>query len=117
MQRPLPWFWIVLALLLLLAPIPAGRLVLDVLGGITLSLLLLPLLLGVAGFVAWQLLQRRLRTCGTCGFTSVGLDQCPACGSSLLNGPSGDSDVGTAGLPELDARDVTIDVDVLSDDP
>jgi hypothetical protein len=116
MQRPLPWFWIVLALLLLLAPSPAGRVVLDVLGGLTLSLLLLPALLGVAGFVAWQVLQRRLRTCAACGFTSMGMDQCPACGSSLLDGPEGGSTSAARGLPDIDARNVTIDVEVLDDE-
>jgi hypothetical protein len=116
MQRPLPWFWIVLALLLLLAPIPAGRVVLDVLGGITLSLLLLPLLLGAVGFVAWQVLQRRLRTCSACGFTSMGLDQCPACGTPLRGQQSAPAS-SSAALPEVDARDVTIDVEVLNDEP
>ena len=54
MQRSRTWLWLLLALLLLLAPGPAGRFVLDLLGGITLLLVLLPLLLGAAGFVAWQ---------------------------------------------------------------
>ena len=62
MQGSRTWLWLLLALLLLLAPGPAGRFVLDLLGGITLLLVLLPLLLGAAGFVAWQVIQRRLRT-------------------------------------------------------
>ncbi len=112
MQRPIPWFWIGLAALLLLLPSPAGRVLLDVLGGITLTLLLLPLLLGGAGLIAWQILRRRLRRCEVCGFTAMGLDQCPACGT-----PYGAS-ASTPGeqLPEIDARQVTIDVEVISDE-
>ena len=114
MQRRLPWFWIVVVGLLLLAPTPAGRLLLDVLGGITLTLLLLPLLLGAAGWVGWQLLQRRLRTCLSCGYTSMGLEQCPACGASFTGGQAARGQ--DVALPEIDARNVTIDVEVLSDD-
>jgi hypothetical protein len=116
MQRPLPWFWIVLAAVLLLAPIPAGRLLLDVLGGITLTVLLLPLLLGAAGFLAWQVLQRRMRTCAVCGFSAIGLDQCPACGSPYeqQGSSAADRQVQSAEL-EIDARDVTIDVEVVND--
>lgn len=113
MQRRLPWFWIVLAALLLLAPTPAGRLLLDVLGGITLTLLLLPVLLGVAGWVAWQLLQRRVRTCQVCGTPSMGLEQCPACGALFPGEPGAGAQ---AAAPEIDARNVTIDVEVLNDD-
>ena len=116
MQRPLPWFWIVLASVLLLAPIPAGRVLLDVLGGITLTILLLPLLLGAVGFLAWQILQRRMRTCAVCGFSAIGLNQCPACGSPYepQGGSAADRQVPPAGV-EMDARDVTIDVEVVND--
>jgi hypothetical protein len=107
MPRSLPWFWILLALLLL-APSPAGRVLLDLIGGITLTLLLLPLLLGVAGFVGWQLLQRRARTCSVCGVRALGVEQCPACGASYdlpQEGP--------AVVDDLDASKATIDVEVL----
>lgn len=116
MQRPLPWFWILLALLLLLGPTPAGRVVLDLLGGLTLTVLLLPLLLGAAGWVAWLLLQRRLRTCGVCGFTAIGVEQCPACGSRFDQDPgSGDGRDAGGRQPELDASNVTIDVEVIDE--
>lgn len=83
MQRSNTWIWLLLVALLLLAPGPLGRFVLDLVGGLTLALLLLPLLLGAAGFVAWQVIQRRLRTCPACGFTSMAIDSCPACGTSF----------------------------------
>ena len=41
MNRSLPWGWIALAAFLLLLPGPAGRLLLDLIGGLTLTLLLL----------------------------------------------------------------------------
>jgi hypothetical protein len=108
MPRSIPWFWILLALLLLLAPSPAGRVLLDLIGGITLTLLLLPLLFGVAGFVGWQLLQRRARTCSVCGFRAIGVEQCPACGAPYDLSPEG-----PAGATDLDASKATIDVEVL----
>ena len=80
-QRGFPWLWVLLLGLLLLAPSPAGRLLLDVVGGITLTLFLLPVLLGGAGLLAWTLLQRRLRPCPACGFRSLATEQseqCPA---------------------------------------
>jgi hypothetical protein len=108
MQRSNTWIWLLLAALLLLPPGPAGRFLLDLLGGITLALLLLPLLLGAAGFVAWQVIQRRLRTCTVCGFTSMATEICPACGSPIVATPPSAGDV-----DQLDASSVTIDVQVV----
>lgn len=112
MQRPIPWLWILLALLLLLAPGPAGRFLLDLLGGLTLLVLLLPLLFGAAGVVGWQLLRRRLRTCSACGFTSVGSAVCPACGTPF-DAASAVSSGGPPPSVEIPASQVTIDVDVV----
>ena len=89
MQRSsFPWIWVVLAAILLLLPGTAGRFLLDVLGGVTLLLLLLPLLAAGAGFLAWQVLRSRLNTCADCGTTSFGSAICPACGAPL-SGPTG----------------------------
>lgn len=99
-------------LLLLLLPGPAGRFVLDVLGGITLTLLLFPLVFAGIGVVAWQILRRRLHTCSVCGLTSLADAVCPACGASFADAPAGPG--GSAAQParELDASQVTIDVQV-----
>ena len=107
MNRSLPWGWIGLAALLLLLPGPAGRLLLDLLGGLTITLLLLPLLAGAAGVVGWQLIRRRLRTCPACGVSSLASDQCPACGTVFS-----ESD-GSAASREVDARSATITVDAV----
>lgn len=86
MNRQLPWFWILLIGLLLAAPTPLGRLLLDLLGGLTLAVLLLPLLLAGAGAIAFQILKRRVRTCTVCGLTSMASATCPACGAPLPTG-------------------------------
>jgi len=111
MQRSRTWLWLLLALLLLLAPGPAGRFVLDLLGGITLLLVLLPLLLGAAGFVAWQVIQRRLRTCEACGLASIEKEFCPACGSAF-SAPAAGAESGE----QFDVSNVTIDVQVVNED-
>lgn len=123
MPRSLPWVWIGLLGLLLLAPSPAGRVLLDVLGGITLTLLLVPLLLGGAGLVAWQLLRRRIRVCPSCGLTSFGAAVCPACGCGL-DGDADDPDQAqvfggrdplvSRASGVVDAASATIDVEVVS---
>ena len=109
MQRPsLPWFWIALALFLLLLPGPVRRLLLEIAGGFTLLVFVIPLLAAGLGLLAWQFYRRRFRTCAKCGLVSMGTSQCPACGADL--------DSSAAGLgfgpndDELNASDVTINV-------
>jgi hypothetical protein len=109
MQRPsLPWFWIALALFLLLLPGPVRRLLLEIAGGFTLLVFVIPLLAAGLGLLAWQFYRRRFRTCAKCGMVSMGTSQCPACGADL--------DSSAAGLgfgpndDELNASDVTINV-------
>jgi hypothetical protein len=111
MERKIPWVWIVLAGLLLLAPGTFGRLFLDLAEGLTLTILVLPLILGIGGFVGWQVLQRRFKPCPACGFVSSGLDTCPACGASLANGSGGS---GSAEF--IDASTATIDVEVVDEE-
>ncbi|WP_216903748.1 FYDLN acid domain-containing protein [Synechococcus sp. CCY 9618] len=122
MERRIPWLWIGVAAALLLVPTSAGRLLLDVIGGLTLTLLLLPLLAGGVALIGWQLVKRRLRTCPSCGFASLGTDVCPACGSSFAPGDSAATASDSGSSPsfwgpgnreEIDARDVTINVEAV----
>jgi hypothetical protein len=122
MERRFPWLWIGVAAALLLVPTSAGRLLLDVIGGLTLALLLLPLLAGGVALIGWQFVKSRLRTCPSCGFTSLGTDICPACGSTFTPGdgqgatapePSNAFFWGSGSGGEIDARDVTITVDAV----
>jgi hypothetical protein len=111
MERKIPWVWIVLGGFLLLAPGTFGRLFLDLAEGLTLTVVVLPLILGIGGFVGWQLLQRRFKPCPACGFVSSGLDTCPACGTSLANGSAAASSA-----EFIDASTATIDVEVVDDE-
>lgn len=111
-SSPPLWPWLFLPLVVLLLPGEARRLLLDLLGGITLALLLLPLVGGGLAFLAWRVLRSRLRTCGACGLTSLGGgDVCPACGTPYSSD----------GSPEAlsDASQATINVEAVevSDDP
>jgi hypothetical protein len=115
MQRPIPWLWIVLGGLLLLAPGAIGHLLLDLAEGLTFLLLVLPLVVGGAGLIAWQVLKRRLHTCASCGVTSFASEVCPACGTLYqtdLDGSSSSFD-----SPAIDARNVTINVDAVEVPP
>lgn len=109
----------VLAAILLLLPGTAGRFLLDVLGGVTLLLLLLPLLAAGAGFLAWQALRPRFNTCAACGVTSFGSAVCPACGASLTDpdSPSPGPPWSRQNTDALEAGQVTIDVEAVDVPP
>jgi hypothetical protein len=111
MQRPLPWFWILAIGLLLLAPGLTARLFVDVLEGVTLLLVVVPLLLAGAGVLAWQWAKRRLTICPACGTPSVGALQCPACGATLV-GAGAQSPLSRAVSRDQPASDAVITVDV-----
>ena len=55
MNRPPAIVWLVLLVLLL--PTAAGRILLDVVGGVALVLLAVPLILTGLGWIGWKLLQ------------------------------------------------------------
>jgi len=93
-----------------LIPGPAGRLLLELLGGLTLTLLLLPLLVGAAALIGWRLLTRRLVTCPACGAPSIGMIQCPSCGAPMSVAGASDID------GDVDASSATITVDAVAVD-
>ena len=83
MGRFPPLLWLLLLALLLL-PTAAGRVLLDLAGGLLITLLALPVVLGGLGWIGWKVLQSRVRTCEACGLSTMTTDaQCPACGSPL----------------------------------
>ena len=112
MQPPIPWFWFLLIGLLLLAPGLTARLFVDVLEGVTLLLVVGPVLLAGAGLLVWQWAKRRLTTCPACGTPSIGALQCPACGSSLVEPMNSGSTVNVDSRANngIEARDAVIDV-------
>lgn len=115
MSRPVPWFWIALAALLLLLPMPAGRFLLDLLGGLTLTLLLLPLLAGAVAWIGWQVLRSRLRSCPSCGTASFATEVCPACGASMQSDTADASPIFSQ-VPEIDPSQMTINVEAIEVD-
>lgn len=107
MERRIPWLWITIGAFVLLATGLAGRFAVDLLEGVTLLVVLGPLLLAGVGLVAWQILKRRMVTCAACGTPSFGASICPGCGARL--------DQPEAGFPreafrEQPASDAVIDV-------
>ena len=107
MNRPPAVLWIAVVLLLLV-PTGAGRLLLDLAGGLLIALLALPLILSGLGWIGWKLLQSRMITCAACGATGLkGTGVCAVCGTPYPN--NGDN-AGVSPTPSTPASDLTIDV-------
>ena len=107
MNRP-PAGLLIAVVFLLLVPTAAGRLLLDLAGGVLLALLALPLILSGLGWIAWKLLQSRMISCAACGATGLkGSGLCNVCGTPYAN--AGDTPA-SAAAPSTPASDLTIDV-------
>ena len=106
MNRSTFLLWSSLLLLILLLPTAAGRVLLDLAGGLVVVLLALPLLLTGLGWIGWKLLQSRMVPCPACGAVSFGRqDRCGVCGAELQDhGSNASAD------PMVPASEVTIDV-------
>ena len=112
MRSPIPLVWIALLALLLL-PTAAGRVLLDVAGGLILVVLALPVILGGMGWIGWKLLQSRMRTCPACGTVSFATaGSCQMCGAELPNTPSNGSAPSSGAVEDnaVPASAATIDV-------
>ena len=104
MTRPSPLLWLVIALLLLL-PTAAGRLLLDIAGGLMIAFLTIPILLTGIGWLGWRAIQAKMITCKQCGVSSFNTgDQCPVCGARR---PSNNTSKSQNSIP---ASATTIDV-------
>ena len=107
MNRPPAVLWIAVVLLLLV-PTAAGRLLLDLAGGVLLALFALPLILSGLGWIGWKLLQSRMISCTSCGATGLkGAAVCAVCGTPYVSAGGHSS---SAAAPSTPASDVTIDV-------
>ena len=107
MIRSSPLLWIALILIALL-PTAAGRLLLDIAGGLMLAALVIPIVLTGAGWLGWRYLQSRMIQCEFCG-ASIFTDavQCPVCGSILSKDKQSKSSNYNETLP---ASSATIDI-------
>ena len=85
MSKPSSLIWMVFILLLIL-PTPAGKLIIDLAGGIFVILTIIPLLLGVIGWITWKRIESKLHTCEACGSRFLNTQIiCPICGSTKTN--------------------------------
>ena len=109
MGRLPPLVW--LMALLLLLPTPVGRAVIDVLGGVALVLLALPLLLAGLGWIGWRVLQSRMQVCPNCGSASLqATPVCAVCGSSFSTADASSVANSKVEVDSTPASSVTIDV-------
>ena len=106
MNRP-PLFVLIAIGLLLLLPAGAGRVLLDLAGGLLVVLLVLPVLLGGLGWVGWKVLQSRMQSCSACGAVCLGSNlQCSVCGAPYSSPPGAEMPTGVS----IPASDLTIDI-------
>ena len=106
MNRP-PLFVLIAIGLLLLLPAGAGRVLLDLAGGLLVVLLVLPVLLGGLGLVGWKVLQSRMQSCSACGAVGLGSNlQCSVCGAPYSSQPGAEMPTGVS----IPASDLTIDI-------
>ena len=83
MSKPSSLIWMVI-ILLLVFPTPAGKLIVDLAGGIFLIITLIPLILGGIGWFAWKRIQSKVKTCEACGSSFLNSQIiCPACGTNI----------------------------------
>ena len=102
MRKPSSLIWMVFILLLIL-PTPAGKLIIDLAGGIFLIITLIPLILGGAGWFAWKRIQSKMQTCEACGSSFLNSQSiCPICGTNISNH--------NVNLENIPASSATIDI-------
>ena len=108
MQRRSLWLLIGALAALILLPGPTLRLLFGLLRGLSLLLLLPPLLAGVAGVAGWlwwRRLQTQIKQCPSCGIITVNASTCPACGYSFA-----ESTLGSGGKHDpIDVQAETLD--------
>ena len=84
MNKPSSLIWMVFILLIIL-PTPAGKIIIDLAGGIFLFITIIPLVLGGVGWFTWKRIQSKLQTCAACGSTFLNSQMiCPICGTPII---------------------------------
>ncbi len=83
MNKPSSWVWMVFVLLIIV-PTPAGKFIIDLAGGILLTITLIPLIIGGIGWFTWKRIQSKMQTCEACGSTFLNNQFiCPICGTTI----------------------------------
>ena len=109
MIRSSPFLWFSLLIILLL-PTAAGRVLLDLAGGLMIVIFLIPLLFAGAGWIGWRILQSQMTLCDVCGARLMSKSiQCPICGSDLSK--KNNSDFSNKSIKNsIPASSATIDI-------
>jgi len=103
MNKISPILWTSIVLIVLL-PTAAGRLIIDLAGGVLILLILTPLILGGALWIGLKLIQSKITTCTNCGANLLNNTKiCPICGLNNLS----DEEELTNNIP---ASSATIDI-------
>jgi len=85
MNKPSSLIWMVFILLAIL-PTPAGKFIIDLVGGLFLIITIIPLILGGFGWFAWKRIQSKVQTCEACGSSFLNSQiTCPICGGNIRN--------------------------------
>ena len=104
MSRSTVLIWITVIIFLLL-PTPAGRLLLDMAGGLLIFLLFLPILITGSGWILWKVLKSKMKSCPQCGAQYFGeVSKCTMCGASIYNSVNSQANV------NIPASAATIDI-------
>ena len=102
MNKPSSLIWVVFIFLLIL-PTPAGKFIIDLAGGIFLIITLLPLIIGLFGWISWKIIQSKVQTCEACGSSFLNTQiTCPICGTSIKSTKDN--------LDNIPASSATIDI-------
>ena len=80
MNKPSSLIWMVI-ILFVIFPTPAGKFIIDLLGGVFLIITIIPLILGGVGWFAWKRIQSKVQQCEACGSSFLNNQIiCPICG-------------------------------------
>ena len=83
MNKPSSLIWMAFILLIIL-PTPAGKFIIDLVGGIFLIITLIPVIIGGIGWFTWKRIQSKMQTCEACGSTFFNSQlSCPICGTTI----------------------------------
>ena len=109
MNKPSALIWMVF-ILLLIVPTPAGKLIIDLAGGLFLIITIIPLILGGIGWFAWKRIQSKLQTCESCGSSIINSQIiCPICGTKIRDQKDNIENI-PASAATIDIKSETIDL-------
>ena len=95
-------FWIS-CLILILLPTAAGRIMVDIAGGLLIGLISLTFILAGFSWIGWKMLQARISTCENCGISTFNnVSECPVCGFQ--------SNISESDNGSIPASEATIDI-------